>query len=550
MKDISMKKNTFIKGAFITTLGIVITKIMGILYVIPFHAIVGDRGGALYGYAYTVYLFFLSLSSAGIPLAISKVVSEYQTLGYIKAKQRAFRLGKRISTVLGLLCFIIVTIFAPFLAKSILGDTIGGNSIEDVAFVIRIVATGIIIVPVLSVYRGYFEGHRIMNPPSISQVLEQLLRIFIIIFGSLFAVKVIHAKLSLVIGIALSGATIGCLVSYFYLFIKYRLNKKIFLEKVRNINEPIVNDKDIIKKICLYAFPFIMIDVFKSLYNYVDMVTIVKGLVNYANYTIKDAEIIYSMISTWAQKFNMIISAVSAGIIVNLIPNLTELIVQNKHEDINRKINLSLSMLLFFIVPMSLGISFLAESIWNLFYGASSYGTSILSYNIFAGLIISLFTTIISILLTLKDYKSVFKVLLTGFFFKVIFNHVLCRSFISIGFPAYYGYISASILGYLISFTLCVFILVKKHKISFEYTLKCFFDILCGSVLMISSLLLISFLVPVLSDSRIICLLIIIFYTVVGFMVYYYYAWRSGLSKSIFGNKSFTKTVMSIIKKK
>ena len=72
-KDATMKKNTFVKGALITTIGIILTKILGIIYVIPFHAIIGDEGGALYGYAYTIYSTFLSISTVGIPLAISKL---------------------------------------------------------------------------------------------------------------------------------------------------------------------------------------------------------------------------------------------------------------------------------------------------------------------------------------------------------------------------------------------------------------------------------------------------------------------------------------------
>ena len=86
-KKTGVTKSGFVKGAFIATFGIVLTKILGILYVIPFHAIIGESGGALYGYAYTIYVLFMSLSSAGIPLAISKIVSEYQTLGYYHAKR-------------------------------------------------------------------------------------------------------------------------------------------------------------------------------------------------------------------------------------------------------------------------------------------------------------------------------------------------------------------------------------------------------------------------------------------------------------------------------
>ena len=92
-KDVVMKKNSFVHGAFITTFGIILAKLLGAFYVIPFHAMIGDVGGALFGYAYTIYNFFISLASAGIPLAISKLVSEYQALGYNNVKTRVFRLG-------------------------------------------------------------------------------------------------------------------------------------------------------------------------------------------------------------------------------------------------------------------------------------------------------------------------------------------------------------------------------------------------------------------------------------------------------------------------
>ena len=138
------------------------------MYVIPFHAVIGEKGGALYGYAYTIYLVFMSLSSAGIPLAMSRIISEYQTLGYHNAKQRAFLLGKRIALLLGFISFLLLSLCAPLIANAILGDLTGGNTIEDVVFVIRIIATAILIVPVLSIYRGYFEGHMVPHEETIT----------------------------------------------------------------------------------------------------------------------------------------------------------------------------------------------------------------------------------------------------------------------------------------------------------------------------------------------------------------------------------------------
>lgn len=546
-KDVTMKKNSFIKGAFITTLGIVISKILGIIYVIPFHAIIGERGGALYGYAYTVYLFFMSLSTAGIPLAISKIVSEYQTLGYYNIKKRVFILGKRISLLLGFICFLIIMIFAPLLAKAVLGDVTGGNTVEDIAFVIRVIGTAILVVPILSIYRGYFEGHRFMSPPSISQVIEQIVRVLIIIFGSLFALKSLNLSLTTSVGVALFGATVGAFASYLYLVYKHMKNKKKFNEKIRSVNEPFISNKTIIKKIIVYSIPFILIDVFKSLYNYIDMFTVVKGLVNNAKFTAVDAEVVYSILSTWAAKFNMIILAVSTGVIVSLIPNLAESVIKEQKEEVNKRISQSLSMLLFLTIPMTLGVSFLAKPIWTLFYGSSKYGPSILSYYIFVGLAVGLFTAGVTILQSLKDYKAVFVSLATGVMIKFILNNNLLIAFYKMNFPAYYGVITASILGYITSFVVCLILLNKKYDVNFEDCIKNFIEVLCGSILMAGGLFFLRFFIPIVSANRLLNLLIIIIYTLVGIVVYFVYVNKVGVVKRVFGSN--LKTLVKKIKK-
>lgn len=537
MKDKTLKKNSFVAGAFITTLGIVISKILGIVYVIPFHAVIGEQGGALYGYAYTIYALFMSLATAGIPLAMSKIVSEYQTLGYYGAKKRAFVLGKKIALLLGLICFIILMFTAPLLAKAILGDLVGGNTVEDVTFVIRVISTAILVVPVLSIYRGYFEGHRFMSPPSISQVLEQIVRVLIIVVGSYTAIKIFKLNLTSAVGIALAGATVGALVSYIYLVDKRRKNKKKFDEKVRNVNEPIITNKMIFRKLAVYAIPFILIDIFKSLYNYVDMVTVVQGLVDIAKYSVSDAETIMSMLSTWSSKFNMIILSVSTGVIVSLIPNLTQSVVQKDKNDINKKINQALSILLFLMLPMTIGLSFLAEPVWMLFYGKSVYGASVLSYFIFIGLFMGLFTAAISIIQVLKDYKTVFVSLAVGVVLKVILNTSLIETFAKLGLPAYYGVITASLVAYSVSFIICLVVLHGKYKIDYEETVRNFLDILSGCMLMVVMLFLVKFVIPIVSANRIVNLFIILGYTIIGGIVYLFFMWKTKTIQNVFGNK-------------
>lgn len=184
-----MKKNSFLEGAMITTIGIIICKIIGLLYVIPFKNIIGEQGGALYGYAYSIYAIFLSLSSSGIPVAMSKVISEYNSLEYYHTKERAYKIGSYIITGIGIISFLILLIFAPQVANLILGDLEGGNTVQGVTLVIRIVSTALLIVPLLSVTKGYLQGHNFMTESSLSSVLEQLARVAVIILGSFAALK-------------------------------------------------------------------------------------------------------------------------------------------------------------------------------------------------------------------------------------------------------------------------------------------------------------------------------------------------------------------------
>lgn len=537
-KDI-MKKNNFVQGAFIATLGIVITKILGILYVIPFYAIIGEKGGALYGYAYTLYLVFMAISSAGIPLAISKIISEYQTLGYYDAKQRAFKMGKQIAITLGIVCFIILFVFAPQLSEAILGDLKGGNTIEDVTYVIRVISTAIIVVPVLSIYRGYFEGHKFITPTAVSQVFEQIMRVLVIVVGSYMALKVFNLSLTTAVGVAVFGATVGSIASYFYLIEKRRKNKKKFEEKELDVKEPKITNKEIFKKIMIYAFPLIMIDIFKSLYSMVDSVTVVKALGNI--YGTKTAESIMSILSTWGAKFNMIIISIATGMIVSLTPNLTASSVVGNTKDVHKKINQSFQMLSFLIIPMTVGLSFLSKPVYTVFYGPSKYGPSVLSFFVFVALITALFTTAITITQVLKYYKVVFISLASGLLLKALVNVSLINQLNNLGLPAYYGSILASILGYGLSLIICLVALNRKCGVNYEETTKQLINTLCGTVLMVLSLLLVKLIVPISSPSRFMNLPIIIIYTLVGGAVYLFYMYKTNSVEQVFGDKIINK---------
>ncbi len=539
-----MKKNTFMQGAFIATMGIVLSKILGIIYVIPFYAIIGSKGGALYGYAYNIYSLFLGISSAGIPLAISKIISEYNTLGYYSAKERAFKIGKKTLNTMGILCFLILFIFAPAISHLIIGNVTGGNSPEDVTFVIRVISTAILVVPILSIYRGYLQGHKYITPTSISQVLEQIVRVVIIVAGSFLSLKVFKLSLKTTVGVSVFAATAGALISYFYLFRKVIKNKTELQKKSKSIEEPIITDKEIFKKIIFYALPFIMIDVFKSLYNSVDIITLVKTLVNGLEYKTAFAESIMSVISTWGLKLNMIVIAITTGVMVSLIPNLTSSFVNNDMVDVRRKINKTLQMLCYIVIPMIVGLSILAKPVWTIFYGANaavSYGTQAYQYYVFVAFAVTMFTSTITIVQVLKEYKMVFISLISGLLFKIIFNIPFIYGFNRLGLPAYYGAITATICGYFVSAGISLVFLNKKFKVKYEETVKKLINILISVLIMAAVLLLLKIFIPFTIKSRLINILIVGLYAIIGAVTYLFLTIKNKTFTSIFGDNLLKK---------
>ena len=544
-----LKQNSFMQGAFIATFGIVICKILGILYVIPFHSIIGAQGGALYGYAYNIYTVFLSISQAGIPLAMSKVISEYDTLGYYKAKERAFKLGKRFLFIVGLICFVVLFVFAEKIGYMIIGNIEGGNTKEDVAFVIRVISTAILVIPLLSVSRGYFQGNKFITPTSVSQIIEQVIRVLIIVIGSYLMYNVLHLSLRLTVGVAVFAATVGGTASYLYLLYKEKKNKNLLIKKDDTIKEPRISNKEIMKKIFLYAVPFIMIDLFRNIYNTIDVMMLVKTLVNRIEFTIQDAETIMSIISTWGLKINMIIIAFVTGIMTSLIPNLTSSYVQNDMVEVENKINKTYQIVLFCTVPMTVGLSILAKPVWTIFYGASKLGPLTYQYLVFVALATAIFTSTVTIIQLLKEYKMVFISLLSGLLVKLVFNIPFIVGFNQIGLPAFYGAITATILGFLVSSLISIMFLRIRYKINFEPTIREFFNILFSVIIMVLVLLGLKYLLPFTALTRFKSIIYVCIYAFVGASVYLGITYFTRTIETLFGKKQINKLLNRLFKK-
>lgn len=528
-----MKKDTFVKGAFISTVCVILSKILGIIYVIPFNKIIGEEGGALYGYAYNIYVLFLQLSTVGIPLAISKIVSEYNALEYHNAKRRVYKQALIITSVVSVLVDIILNVFAYDLAYLIKGGVEGGNSLEDIAFVIRVSSSAIFFVTVLSNMRGFLQGQKYITNSSISQVIEQFVRIIVIVLGSYIFIKLFGVKEA--VAIAVFGATLGAIAALIYLLIKGKKELKItdknYIEKVE---EKQITNKALIQKLIKYTIPFITVSIIVSLYNSIDMFTIIKTLVNRVGMSTTDAEYIMSCISTWGAKLNIIVTSISAGIATSLLPNITDDYTRKDYPAIADKVKKTISFLFVIVVPMVLGLSLLSSPVWTVFYGNNELGIKVFQYSIFTALLSGLFTNINVIMQSLNRYKSAYIGLLSGVVFKAIMNIPMIILFNNIGIPAYYGSITATILGYLISIVLNLIDLKREFKFNFKSTRKIILVSILSGIMMYVTLSALKLVLPVVNLGKIKSIMVILIYSVIGGIIYFLLLSRSKMIKKVF----------------
>jgi O-antigen/teichoic acid export membrane protein len=532
-----MKKNSFLEGAAVATLAIIFSRIIGLLYVIPFYGLVGAQGGALYSYGYSIYVIFLSLSSSGIPVAISKIVSEYTTLDQNWTKERVYKIGSLLIFTLSLVFFLILMIFAESIAYQIIGNSTGGNSIEDITYVIRAISLALLIVPFLSVTKGYLQGQKYIGIASFSNVIEQVVRVSIILIGSFFALKVFKLELVSVIGITMYAATIGAVVAYLYLLNKIKKHSFTMNRNSTQTREEIThNDSFLAKKILKYAVPLVVIDLVKNLTGIVDTFTYVRTLSD-LQYPILEVERAFGTIATWASKLNMIVISIVIGISVSLIPTLVSSNIRKDKADISKKINQSLQVLLFLTLPMALGLYFLAQPVWVMFYGYDALSIGIFKLFVFQTLTFSFFSILIDSMQALNNIKHAFIGLLIYFFGKLILNVPMIYLLHYIGIDAYYGATVATLLTQLIAVSYLIYILYSKYEVRYGDTIRKTYKILLSLLVMMTSLYLLNTIYPVNAINRVDALFEILVYGIVGASTYIGMSFITKSINDIFGNR-------------
>ena len=207
------KKQNFLQGTALLAMATAIVKVIGAIYKIPLNAIIGKQGFSYYSTAYEIYAVLLMISTAGLPVAMSRMISQASSLGHNNRIRRIYQTARGIFLTLGITGSLLMTLFCRQLAQF--------QNQPDAWAAIGALGPCVLLICIMSTYRGFFQGHGNMLPTSVSQVLEAIVKLIVGMLAALVLLKTTKS-VPLAAGGAILGVTVSCMASSVYLFGKFR----------------------------------------------------------------------------------------------------------------------------------------------------------------------------------------------------------------------------------------------------------------------------------------------------------------------------------------
>lgn len=523
-------QSKLLRGTFILTVGTILSKILGLIYVIPFFQIVGLKGTTLYQYSYVPYTIFISIATAGVPLAVSKFISKYNALEEYAVGRKLFKSGALIMLLTGFLAFLVMYLAAPVLAEI---STTNKADLKGVTTVMRALSFALIVVPFMSLNRGYFQGHQSMGPSALSQVVEQIVRVLFMLIGAWAVLKLFKGSIVSAVSVATFAALIGAIGGLLVLF-WYWYKRKAYLDEL------LLHDKgtmdisliEIYKEIFIYAFPFVLVGIANPLFQAIDQITFERAMVAIGK-TKEMASDYFSILNFESQKIVIIPVSLATAFSLTLVPSITKAFVVDDMKSMNHQLNQTFQVLLFLTLPASIGLSLLAEPVYTLFYTHDLVGTEALKVYSPVAVLFSLYSVTAAILQGINEQRFTVLSLLVGLFVKLSLNIPLIKSMqIS-------GAVLATALGYAtaIMINLIVIKMFSRYHYRFVWRRSLLIVIFTAIMWLCTGIvykLLHQFLSPASKSQSVIIVLIC---GLTGAAIYFYLGLKSGLAHRLFGDR-------------
>ncbi|MEK4555464.1 putative polysaccharide biosynthesis protein [Jeotgalicoccus sp. FSL K6-3177] len=526
------------RGTFLLTAATFTTQILGMLYLIPFYSIMGgEENLALYGYAYTPYTIMLSIAAAGVPGAVSKFVAKYNALGAYETSQKLYKSSLVVMMVSGILAFLALYFMAPVIAEAQSAAGGGGEhrwSTEDITSIIRVISFAVIVVPFMATWRGIFQGHESFGPTSVSSVVEQILRIAVLLSGAFIVINVMDGSIKTANEIAVFAAFIGAVGATVTLAVFWRKRKPFMAEQRKQDTSGIdLSYGEMYKEIIRYGLPFIIVSVSIPVVLFIDQMTHNNAL-TLAGVPGSVQDSWFGMLNLTTHKLVMIPTAFASAFAITILPFITKNYQQKLFDNVHSQVKSMILMLLFFVIPAGIGMMILSAPIYTSFYSYNEVGIMILTFYAPVSIIISLFSVTCSIVQGIDKQHLTFYVVIVMLVIKAAINIPLIMNFYTVG--AVMG--TAIALGAGVIMNL---IIIKKHgKIRFRAFVAPIFQIIVCALAMLLAVELVYYLLMINIDemTTLNSVLTLLITVPAGVLVYLFISFKTGLADEVLGDRA------------
>lgn len=538
------QKQSFLAGALTSTAGIFVSKMLGLLYIVPFTAMATESNMFFYSQAYTYYEILLNICAAGFPFAIAAMVAKYSNNNDYKTVMLIRRLSMSIMLLSGFVVALFFVGFSGPIAVNALGRRATVQDIQKLQTTFMILSAAVVLVPFLSVFRGFYQGLRELKSYAISQVVEQFTRIAALLGLGFLCVQILNLESIFAVYMAVFSTSIAALVAIVYY---YWVDRKHIgeLKAARDAQETEGRSKkDIVKEMLLFGLPYVLAAFLGNSMSIVNNIFFMNAM-HATNETYERYKLILGITQVQANKLTSIPQVLAIGFSAGIVPYLTVSLENNDWEELQKNVVDCLGTVLYIGLPLFLCLLLLAGPIYYVMYGGTylALGTEILIWSSPIAITGTLSPICSSMLMTLRLRKLSLFYLFIGFIVKIV------SFFVLIEFFGYTGAITSSILTSFVVIYLNLRIIHKIYFVNYTQLLNRLARIAIALFAMAISFGLLYVLgVHPIQHSRIAALILLAFYGVIGMLVYYLVSEKLNLPQEIF--KTTGKEVLRKLLKK
>ncbi len=350
----AQKKQNFLQGTALLAMATAIVKVIGALYKIPLNAIIGEQGFGYFNTAYEIYNVLLMISTAGLPVAMSRMISQASSLGHYNQVRRIYATARGIFLGLGIVGTLLMTVFCRQLAVF--------QNQPDAWAAIGCLGPCVLLICIMSTFRGFFQGQSNMLPTSVSQVLEAVVKLIVGMVAALAIMK-LTSSIPLAAGGAILGVTASCLVSSFYLFACFRKSYKL----LPVTDEPVTGFKETAKGLLIIAIPITLGSAGLQLLTMLETKIYMGQLLSHG-WTQSEADTMRGIYGMTQTIFNMPCAFITP-ITISIIPAITSQITLKNYAEARSTEESAARITGLISMPCAFGLALLAEPVTALLGG-------------------------------------------------------------------------------------------------------------------------------------------------------------------------------------